>query len=104
MMEGLLLLSLAGLGEQPPEPAPSDFREPVEAEAHCAVSEVLSSRLACPCDLNGMQESQAAEEYVREVEWLRQGHSGAWLDDLCEPAATCIYENSTEDEVVYHLM
>jgi len=104
MMEGLLPLSLVGLGELPPEPAPCDLSEPLEAETECAVSEVLSSGLAFPCDLNGMQESQAAEEYVREAEWLRQGHSRAWLEDLCEPAATCVYENSTANEVVYHLM
>lgn len=132
-MEGLLLLSMEGLGELPPAPTAGDIWESLEAEKECVAREFLSAGPPCQRDLDGMQESQASEEYVREVEWRQRGQLEAPLRN-CEAqdrlkdsvygrcrecgaemdfrrlaadtaAASCLVcENSTATEVVCHLM
>lgn len=132
-MDGLLLQSVEGLGELS-APTAWDIWESLEAEKERVAREILSADRPCHRDLDGMQESQASEEYVREVEWRQRGHLEARLRGLCEAqdrlrdgvygrcracgaeidswrlaadpaAASCLVcENSTETEVVCHLM
>lgn len=134
MMDGLLLQTVEGLGEPPLEPTACDIWELLEAEKECVAREIKSAGSLCQRDLDGMQESQASEEYVREVEWRQRGHLEARLRDLCEAqdrlrngaycrcrecaaeidrrrlaadpaAALCmICQKSTESEVVFYTM
>jgi RNA polymerase-binding transcription factor DksA len=134
MMEGLLLLSVEGLGEVPPGPSTRETWESLEAEKEYVSREILSADAPCPPARDGMQESQASEDYAHEVEWRRRGQLEAQLRNLWEapvhlrdgaygrcracgaemdrgrlaadPAAACCLacETSTETEVVYHLM
>ena len=83
-MDGLLLQSVEGLGEPPQAPTARDIWESLEDEKECVAREIMSARPLCHGDLDGMQESQASEEYVREVEWRQRGHLEARLRDLCE--------------------
>ncbi len=84
MMDGLLLQTVEGLGERPQAPTACDIWESLEAEKECVAREIMAARPLCHRDLDGMQESQASEEYVRELEWQQREHLRARLRDLCE--------------------
>jgi RNA polymerase-binding transcription factor DksA len=84
MMDGLLLQTVEGLGEPPPAPSACDIWESLEAEKECITREMLSAGQPCHRDLDGMQESQASEEYIREVEWKYRGHLEARLREITE--------------------
>jgi hypothetical protein len=103
-MEGMLLLSVEGLGELSPASPSDDIWESLGAKQDRVA--LLSGDGPCQHDLDGMQESQASEEYVREVEWRKRGHLETRRNNPCDPAAAAwlVSENSSETEVVYHLM
>lgn len=83
-MDGLLLQTVEGLGEPPQAPTACDIWESLETEKEWVAREIMSAGPLCHRDLDGMQESQASEEYVREVEWRQRGHLEARHRDLCE--------------------
>lgn len=101
-MEGMLLLSVEGLGELPPACAPDDIWESSGVEQDRVA--LLSGDAPYQHDLDGMQESQASEEYVREVEWRKRDHLETRRKNPCDPATASwvVCENSSETEV-YHL-
>lgn len=103
-MDGMLLLSVEGLGELSPASPPDDIWESLGAEQDRVA--LLSGDAPCQRELDGMQESQASEEYVREVEWRKRGQLETRRHNLCDPAAATwlVCENSSETDVVYHLM
>lgn len=99
-MDGLLLLSVEGLGELPPAPTAWDIWESLEAEKECVAREILSAGPPSHRDLDGMQESQASEEYVREVEWRQRAHPQAWLREITEGQDHMIYGTEGRLEIV----
>ena len=66
-MDSLFLQSVEGLRESPPASrcAISECGEP---EKESVAREILSAGSLSHCELDGMQESEASEEYRREVE------------------------------------
>ena len=133
-MEGLLLLGVEGLGEVPPGPSTCEASESLEAEKEYVSREISSADVPRPPARDGMQESQASEDYAHEVEWRKRCQLEARLRNLWEapvhlsdgaygwcracgaemdrgrlaadPAAACCLacETNAETEVVYHLM
>ena len=86
-MDGLLLLSVEGLEELPPGPRTCETSESLEAKKECDSREILSADAPYHRYLDGMQESQASEDYVHEVEWRKRGQLEARLRNLCEAQA-----------------
>ncbi len=79
MMDGLLLQTVEGLREPRQAPAACDLWESLEDEKECVAREIISAGPLCHRDLDGMQESQASEEYARELEWQQRRHLKARL-------------------------
>lgn len=83
-MDGLLLQSVEGLGEPSPTPSPCDIWESLETEKECVAREISSTVPLCLSERDGMQESEASEEYARELEWRQRGCLGARLREITE--------------------
>ena len=83
-MDGLLLQSVEGLGEPSPEPSPCDIWESLETERECLADEILSKGPLFHSELDGMQESEASEEYARAVEWRQRGLLEMRLREISE--------------------
>lgn len=84
MMDGLLLQTIEGLGNPSAMASPCDIWESLETEKECVAREISSAGPLCLTERDGMQESEASEEYLREVEWQRRASFEARLRDLCE--------------------
>ena len=83
-MDGLLLQTIEGLEEPSPAPSPCDIWESLETEKECVAREISSARPPCLSERDGMQESEASEEYALEVEWQYRGHLEARLREITE--------------------
>jgi RNA polymerase-binding transcription factor DksA len=83
MMDGLLLQTVEGLGEPLP-PTGCETWEWLQSEKEDVAHEILSEGPLCHNPVSGMQESEASEEYSREVEWRYRGHLEARLRELSE--------------------
>ena len=83
-MDGLLLQTIEGLGEPSPAPSPCDIWESLETEKECVAREISSAGPLCLSERDGMQESEASEEYALEVEWQYRGHLEARLREITE--------------------
>jgi RNA polymerase-binding transcription factor DksA len=83
MMDGMLLQTVEGLGE-PLVPTGCEIWEWLQSEKEEVACEILSEGPLCQNQVNGMQESEASEEYGREVEWRFRGYLEARLRELNE--------------------
>jgi len=83
MIDGMLLQTVEGLGEQLALPG-SEVWEWLQGEKEKVGREILSDGPLCHGAVNGMQESEAAEEYGNQVEWQYRGHLEERLRELGE--------------------
>lgn len=83
-MDGLLLQTIEGLGEPSLAPWPCDIWESLETEKECVTREISSAGPLCLSERDGMQESEASEEYARELEWQYRGHLEVRLREIIE--------------------
>ena len=83
MMDGTLLQTVEGRGE-PLAPTGYEIWEWLQSEKEEVGREILSDGALCHSAPNGMQESEAAEEYGNQVEWQYRGHLEERLRELSE--------------------
>ena len=83
-MDGLLLQSIEGLGEPSLAPSLCDIWESLETAKECVAREISAAGPLSLSDCCGMQESEASEEYARELEWRQRGRLEARLREITE--------------------
>ncbi|SRR6266542_4882689 len=83
MMDGMLLQTVEGLGE-PLVPTGCEIWEWLQGEKENVAREILSDGSLSHTPERAMQESEASEEYGREVEWRLRGRLEARLRELSE--------------------
>lgn len=72
IMDAMLLESVEGLGHSPFVASPGAIWESLQAERERIGRELLSEGQLCECEVNGLLESEASEEYTREIRWRRR--------------------------------
>jgi RNA polymerase-binding transcription factor DksA len=83
-MDSLLLESVEGLGHSPFVTSPGEIWESLQAEREEISSELLSEGPLCGCNAPGLLESEASEEYTREIKWRHRNQLEARLRDVTE--------------------
>jgi RNA polymerase-binding transcription factor DksA len=83
-MDAMLLESVEGLGHSPFVTSPGEIWETLQAERERTGRELLSEGRLCECDAAGLLESEASEEYTREIRWQHRSQLEARLRDIIE--------------------
>jgi RNA polymerase-binding transcription factor DksA len=71
-MDGILLESVEGLGHSPFVAEPGEIWEQLQTEKEEVSRHLLSEGSRCAGDAD-LLESEASEEYAREIRWLHRG-------------------------------
>ncbi len=82
IMDGLLFESVEGLGDSPFVANPAQLWELLQAQREEVSRELLSEGRLCQCAGGGLLESEASEEYTREIRWRHRGQLEARLRDI----------------------
>jgi RNA polymerase-binding transcription factor DksA len=83
-MDATLLESVEGLGDSPFVTSPGAIWESLQAERERISRELLSEGPLCERDSTGLLESEASEEYTREIKWRHRGQMEARLRSITE--------------------
>ena len=84
IMDAMLLESVEGLGHSPFVTSPGERWESLHAEREEISRELLSEGPLCACDAVGLLESEASEEYSREIRWQHRSQLEERLRDITE--------------------
>jgi DnaK suppressor protein len=80
-MDGLLLQTIEGLGDAPMVSAGCEIWKRLQSEKEQVSQKILSQGSLCHPP-EGILESEASEEYGREVEWRHRGQLEARLREI----------------------
>lgn len=82
MDDGLLLLSVEGLGDSPFVGTGGEIWELLQGEKEGVCQELLAEGPLLHDEVGGSQESEPSEETAREIEWRHRGQLEARLRDI----------------------
>lgn len=83
-MDAMLLESVEGLGHSPFVTSPGAIWESLQAERERIGRELLSQGPLCEGDATNLLESEASEEYTREIRWRHRSQLEARLRAINE--------------------
>jgi len=83
-MEAMFLESVEGLGHSPFLTTPGEIWESLQAEREAVNQELLAAGRLSNGDPGVLLESEASEEYTREIAWRRRSQLEARLRDISE--------------------
>ncbi len=83
-MSAILLESVEGLGHSPFVNSAGEIWERLQAEKEEVSRDLLAEGALGASDLGGLLESEAADEYAREIRWRHRGQLEARLRELNE--------------------
>lgn len=83
-MDAMLLESVEGLGHSPFVTGPGEIWESLQAEREEISRDLLSEGPLCGSDAVGLLESEASEEYTREIRWRHRSQLEARLREITE--------------------
>jgi RNA polymerase-binding transcription factor DksA len=83
-MDTTLLESVEGLGHSPFVTTPGEIWESLQAEREAVSRELVSEGRLCEGNATGMLESEASEEYTREIKWRHRSQLEARLRHITE--------------------
>lgn len=83
-MDAILLESVEGLGDSPFVASSNEIWESLQAERVSVSQELLSEGQLCECEGGRVLESEASEEYAREIKWQHRSHLEARLRDITD--------------------
>ena len=84
IMDAMLLESVEGLGHSPFVTSPGEIWESLQAEREEIGQDLLSEGPLCGCDAVGLLESEASEEYSREIRWRHRSQLEERLRDITD--------------------
>jgi RNA polymerase-binding transcription factor DksA len=82
MIDGILLQTIEGLGDDPAIRTGSGIWEWLQNEKAEVTSEILREGPLCQTAVEGMLEAEASEENGREIEWRHRGQMEARLREV----------------------
>jgi DnaK suppressor protein len=82
MMDGILLQTVEGLGDARLVPNGCEIWELLQAEKEEVSREILAEGPIFHSDMGGLQETEASEDYAREIEWRHRSQLEARLRDI----------------------
>lgn len=83
-MDAMLLESVEGLGHSPFKTSPGAIWESLQAERERIGRELLAEGPLCERDFTGVLESEASEEYTRELRWQHRSQLESRLRAITE--------------------
>ncbi|HEX3281936.1 MAG TPA: TraR/DksA C4-type zinc finger protein [Pyrinomonadaceae bacterium] len=83
-MDAMLLESVEGLGHSPFVTSPGAIWESLQSERERIGRELLSEGPLCEGETTGLLESEASEEYAREIRWRHRSQLEARLRAITE--------------------
>lgn len=84
MIEGMLLQTAEGLGEEPAIRTGCDIWERLQDEKDEVAREIRSEGPLCQTALNGIREAEYSERGEREIEWHHRGQLESRLREINE--------------------
>jgi RNA polymerase-binding transcription factor DksA len=82
MMDGMLLQTVEGLGNPPPIRTGGELWECLQGEKEEVAREILAEGPLCQTPANGLCETEASDEVLRQIEWQHRGQLETRLRDL----------------------
>lgn len=81
-MDGILLETVEGLGHSPFVSGSGEIWQRLQAEKEELNRDLLTDISPCATDVGGSLESEASEDYAREIEWRHRAQMEARLRDI----------------------